>query len=111
MNNRVTFQDTIEKCKTDFNWMLDECVNNYYPEDYFQVPKIDRYKKKSNIKLVRMTSVQAIERFGKSKNYSVLNFASAKNPGGGVLKGHFAQEESLCRTSCLYPMLVKCVDF
>jgi uncharacterized protein (TIGR02452 family) len=32
----------------------------------------------------------------------VLNFASAKNPGGGFLRGASAQEESLARSSSLY---------
>lgn len=36
---------------------------------------------------------------------SVLNFASAKNPGGGFLKGSMAQEESLALISSLYPSL------
>ncbi len=34
-----------------------------------------------------------------------LNFASAKNPGGGFLGGSQAQEESLARASGLYPCL------
>lgn len=34
-----------------------------------------------------------------------LNFASAKNPGGGFLKGSQAQEESIARASGLYPCL------
>jgi len=37
----------------------------------------------------------------------VLNFASAKNPGGGFLNGARAQEESLARSSALYACLTK----
>lgn len=36
-----------------------------------------------------------------------LNFASARNPGGGFLSGAKAQEETLSRGSGLYPTLLK----
>lgn len=36
-----------------------------------------------------------------------LNFASARNPGGGFLKGSEAQEESIARVSGLYPCQLK----
>ena len=36
----------------------------------------------------------------------VLNFASAKNPGGGFLTGANAQEESLARSTTLYKILL-----
>lgn len=42
---------------------------------------------------------------GKAKSLA-LNFASAKNPGGGFLGGSQAQEESLARSSALYPSLI-----
>ena len=41
----------------------------------------------------------------------VLNFASAKNPGGGFLKGSQAQEESLARSSALYKSLLLCPEY
>ncbi len=50
----------------------------------------------------RMATGQQFQKIG------VLNFASAKNPGGGFLKGAQAQEESLARSSALYKSILKC---
>lgn len=36
-----------------------------------------------------------------------LNFASARNPGGGFLNGSLAQEESIAVSSALYPTLMQ----
>ena len=40
------------------------------------------------------------------QDIACLNFASAKNPGGGFLGGSQAQEESIARASGLYPCLL-----
>jgi uncharacterized protein (TIGR02452 family) len=52
----------------------------------------------------RITATQKFEKIG------VLNFASARNPGGGFLKGSQAQEESLARSSALYKSLLLCPE-
>jgi len=49
-------------------------------------------------------ALQLLQTDGKA---GCLNFASAKNPGGGFLTGAQAQEESLARSSALYPTLTK----
>jgi len=54
------------------------------------------------------TTIEALIRLAgqSARPLACLNFASAKNPGGGFLGGAQAQEESLARASALYPCLL-----
>ena len=68
----------------------------------------------SNISVINDTVINTIINVrGKveKENIIALNFASAKNPGGGFLNGANAQEESIVRASALYKCLIKNNEF
>lgn len=52
------------------------------------------------------TTCAAARRLAATGPVCALNFASAKNPGGGFLGGAKAQEEDVARCSALYPTLL-----
>ncbi|MFI9155138.1 TIGR02452 family protein [Streptomyces sp. NPDC053367] len=57
----------------------------------------------TRVEVTGESSLEAARRVG--GRVAVLNFASARNPGGGFLNGAQAQEEALCRASALYTCL------
>ena len=62
----------------------------------------------ADIRVTRETTMEAMAGLATLPGGRIgcLNFASAKNPGGGFLGGAQAQEESLARASGLYPCLL-----
>lgn len=63
-----------------------------------------------NIQIINNSTIDTIiqiRKEGIGGNIIALNFASAKNPGGGFKNGTNAQEESIVRSSALYPCLIK----
>ncbi|MBR1441018.1 MAG: TIGR02452 family protein [Lachnospiraceae bacterium] len=78
----------------------------YFEDDY---PDFERGKEiKTVITVSGDRSYQAAMRLHKENpeaKIAVMNFANAFHPGGGVTMGASAQEECLCRTSTLYPLI------
>ncbi|SDG21857.1 TIGR02452 family protein [Lentzea fradiae] len=63
----------------------------------------------TRIEVTGESTLVAAHRLG--GDVAALNFASARNAGGGFLNGAQAQEESLARSSALYPCLRAAADF
>ncbi len=63
----------------------------------------------TKISVTNQTTLDAVRDLIKAGNEDVLclNFASAKNPGGGFLGGSQAQEESIARATGLYKSLLQ----
>jgi uncharacterized protein (TIGR02452 family) len=94
-----------------------DATRYYLPEDIErlrqQVVSRPADQHVAQIEVVNETTLQGIARLLADGGGPVaaLNFASAKNPGGGFLNGSQAQEESLARSSALYASLMRAWPF
>jgi uncharacterized protein (TIGR02452 family) len=80
----------------------------YTPDDLEELLQNPQNNFTTTLEVTPETTLEAAARLAAMGDDTVLslNFASAKNPGGGFLGGAQAQEESLARSSGLYNTLI-----
>ena len=108
--NAEIFRDTERRYTTD--QALIQAVRQSTEAQVFIAEKatvslpVPSKTEKEKVLVSRKRSLEASESYAKQgKKVCVLNFASATNPGGGVVNGSSAQEECICRCTTLYPCL------
>ncbi|QIX60186.1 TIGR02452 family protein [Hymenobacter sp. BT18] len=84
----------------------------YRPEDAAALlaPKVinEAAAKPAEVRVYNATTLAAAsDLVSQYQRVACLNFASARNPGGGFLGGSQAQEESLARSTGLYPCIAQ----
>lgn len=84
----------------------------YSPETLADI-SIGELRRDTKLEVTDETTITAARRLAseQGEHLACLNFASAKNPGGGFLGGSEAQEESLARSSGLYPCLLAAPEY
>lgn len=104
-DNIEIFRDTEKLCKTNplliQAWKESSANQKLILENEVIDCEKQVYEKPTTIVVSKKRTFEAAMGYS-GKKVAVLNFASASNPGGGVVNGSSAQEECLCRCSTLY---------
>ncbi|MCB0712213.1 MAG: TIGR02452 family protein [Ignavibacteriae bacterium] len=106
---RIDIGDAIQECHTHTRLYTGEQLTTLRNA----LLASNREKSKTEIEVRNETTLAGLNRIvGEGEgSIAVLNFASAKNAGGGFFNGSQAQEESLARSSALYSSLLKAPQF
>ena len=103
--NKEIFQDTEKFCRTNpaliQAWKSSSEKQKLILENEAVIYEKQIYETPTKIIVSKKRTFEAAMNYP-GKKVAVLNFASASNPGGGVVNGSSAQEECLCRCSTLY---------
>jgi uncharacterized protein (TIGR02452 family) len=107
---RVDLRERVEACLRGTKLILPDDLERQVAAVASTAPKFEQ----TTFDVRNETSLEGAARLVHSGSFArtaVLNFASARNPGGGFLNGSQAQEESLARSSALYTSLTSCFEF
>lgn len=103
-NEKISIENEMKACINETvlfsSEELSEITENEFPETNFE----------TTFEVWRGSTLKAILKLTEEEDQTkimCLNFASAKNPGGGFINGAEAQEESLARTSGLHDSLLQ----
>lgn len=104
--NVLIFQDTERLSKTNgkLNADLKASASGQkliLETDALEKPNLNIYDEPAKVIVSKKRTFEAAKAYRDNK-VAIHNFASASNPGGGVVRGSTAQEECLCRCSYLY---------
>jgi len=110
------FYETKSGKRVEIEPKLSYAIKNtklYGPGSFTEIKIKKNSRENTLLQVTNETTLSTAERLEipESAEPFVLNFASARNPGGGFLNGSGAQEESLARATGLYACISEVTDY